>query len=112
MSGAVPFSNSAAGGGTLPWRGAPVRIGRQTAIQRRQLRGPNRQLPNNRQPGGSPQQNRGSGSQSRGKTVRPERGGFREKLRKLNPFAPKKKELVRLGRSSLLAFGASICAAD
>jgi len=39
-------------------------------------------------------------------------GGFREKLRKLNPFAPKKKELVRLGRSSLLAFGASICAAD
>src|SRR5215831_12018648 len=91
MSWAVPFSNSAAGGGTLPWRGAPVRIGRQTAIQRRQLRGPNRQLPNNRQPGGSPQQNRGSGSQSRGKTVRPESGRFPGETAQAQPVRTEEK---------------------
>lgn len=67
-------------------------IGRQMAIQRRQLRGPNRLRPNNlRQPGGPPQQNRGPGFQQKGNPGAPQRGGFREKLRKLNPFAPRKK---------------------
>ena len=73
-------------------------IGRQMAIQRRrQLRGPNRQRPNNlrpnnlRQPGGPPQQNRGPGFQQKGNPLAPQRGGLREKLQKLNPFAPKKK---------------------
>jgi hypothetical protein len=87
-------------------------IGRQMAIQRRQLRGPNLQRPNNlrpnnqrptnlrpnnqqpnklRQPGGPPQQNRGPGFQQKGNPVAPQRGGLREKLQKLNPFAPKKK---------------------
>jgi len=75
-------------------------IGRQMTIQRRQLRGPNLQRPNNlrpnnqrpnnlRQPGGPAQQNRGPGFQQKGNP--PQRGGLREKLQKLNPFAPKKK---------------------
>jgi hypothetical protein len=77
-------------------------IGRQMAIQRRQLRGPNLQRPNNlrpnnqrpnnlRQPGGPAQQNRGPGFQQKGNPGAPQRGGLREKLQKLNPFAPKKK---------------------
>jgi hypothetical protein len=76
-------------------------IGRQMAIQRRQLRVPNRPRPNNlrpnnpRQPGGPPQQNRGRGFQQKGNPDAPQRGGLREKLRKLNPFAPKKNEPLR-----------------
>jgi FecR protein len=76
-------------------------IGRQMAIQRRQLRGPNRlrrnnQRPNNlRQPGGPPQQKRGPGLQQKGGPGAPQRGDFREKLKKLNPFAPKKNEPIR-----------------
>jgi hypothetical protein len=74
-------------------------IGRQMAIQRRQLRGPGRQRPNNlRQPGGPQQKNnRGPGFQQKGTPGAPQRGGFREKLRKLNPFAPKKNEPIRKG---------------
>ena len=72
-------------------------IGRQMAIQRRQLRGPGRQRPNNlRQPGGPQQKNnRGPGFQQKGTPGAPQRGGIREKLRKLNPFAPKKNEPIR-----------------
>ena len=73
-------------------------IGRQMAIQRRQLRGPGRQRPNNlRQPGGPQQRNnnRGPGFQQKGTPGAPQRGGFREKLRKLNPLAPKKNEPIR-----------------
>jgi hypothetical protein len=72
-------------------------IGRQMATQRRQLRGPGRQRPNNlRQPGGPQQKNnRGPGFQQKGTPGAPQRGGFREKLRKLNPFAPKKNEPIR-----------------
>lgn len=73
-------------------------IGRQMAIQRRQLRGPGRQRPNNlRQPGGPQQRNnnRGPGFQQKGTPGAPQRGGFREKFRKLNPFAPKKNEPIR-----------------
>ncbi len=71
-------------------------VGRQMAIQRRQLRGPNSQRPNNlRRPGGPQQPNRGSGPQQNGNPRAPQRDGFREKLRKLNPFAPKKNEPIR-----------------
>jgi FecR protein len=72
-------------------------IGRQMAIQRRQLRGPGRQRPNNlRQPGGPQQKNnRGPGFQQKGTPGAPQRAGFREKLRKLNPLAPKKNEPIR-----------------
>ena len=72
-------------------------IGRQMAIQRRQLRGPGRQRPNNlRQPGGPQEKNnRGPGFQQKGTPGAPQRGGFREKFRKLNPFAPKKNEPIR-----------------
>ena len=76
-------------------------IGRQMAIQRRQLRGPNRLRPNNkrpnnlRQPGGSPQQNRGPGRQQKDNPGAPQRGGLLDKLRKLNPFEPKKNEPIR-----------------
>jgi hypothetical protein len=73
-------------------------IGRQMAIQRRQLGGPGRQRPNNlRQPGGPQQRNnnRGPGFQQKGTQGAPQRGGFREKFRKLNPFAPKKNEPIR-----------------
>jgi hypothetical protein len=72
-------------------------IGRQMATQRRQLRGPGRQRPNNlRQPGGPQQKNnRSPGFQQKGTQGAPQRGGFREKLRKLNPFEPKKNEPIR-----------------
>lgn len=72
-------------------------IGRQMAIQRRQLRGPGRQRPNNlRQPGGPQQKNnRGPGFQQKGTPGAPQHGGYREKFRKLNPFAPKKNEPIR-----------------
>jgi hypothetical protein len=72
-------------------------IGRQMAIQRRQLRGPGRQRPNNlRQPGGPQQKNnRGPGFQQKGTPGAPQRGGFREKLPKLNPSAPRKNEPIR-----------------
>jgi hypothetical protein len=89
----IPASEAARDRGVVQRLFASHNIGRQMAIQRRQLRGPNRPRPNNlrpdspRQPGGPPQQNRGPGA--------PPRGGLREKLRKLNPFAPKKKEPLR-----------------
>ena len=73
--------------------------GRRMLIERRQLRRSNRgrrgsQRPNNpRQPGGPQQQNRGPGGRPNGNSGPPQRGGLREKLRRLNPF--KKKEPVR-----------------
>jgi hypothetical protein len=89
-------------------------IGRRMAVQRRQLRGrtlrPNapRQPNNLRQPNqrpGGPQQNRNPnlrpqqpnrapGPQRRnGQGAPPPRNGLRERLRKLNPFAPKRKDV-------------------
>jgi len=54
------------------------------------------QRPNNpRQPGGPQQQNRGPGLQQKDNPAAPQRDGLREKLRKLNPFAPKKNEPIR-----------------
>jgi hypothetical protein len=92
----IPPQEAARDRGVVQRLFASHNVGRQMAIQRRQLRGPNRQRPNNlRQPGGSPQQNRGPGVQQKGNPGAPPRGGFREKMRKLNPFAPKKKEPIR-----------------
>jgi len=99
---AVPFQISpqeaARDRGVVQRLFASHNIGRQMAIQRRQLRGPARQRPNNlRQPGGPQQRNnnRGPGFQQKGTPGAPQRGGFRERLRKLNPFAPKRKEPIR-----------------
>src|SRR4029077_8588673 len=98
---AIPFQISpqeaARDRGVVQHLFASHNIGRQMAIQRRQLRGPGRQRPNNlRQPGGPQQKNnRGPGFQQKGTPGAPQRGGFREKLRKLNPLAPKKNEPIR-----------------
>jgi len=94
----IPPQEAARDRGVVQRLFASHNIGRQMAIQRRQLRGPTRQRPNNlRQPGGPQQRNnnRGPGFQQKGTPGAPQRGGFREKLRKLNPFAPKKNEPIR-----------------
>jgi hypothetical protein len=89
----IPPQEAARDRGVVQRLFASHSIGRQMAIQRRQLRGPNRQRPNSlrpnnlRQPGGPQQQ--------KGNPRAPQRGGFREKLRKLNPLAPKKNEPIR-----------------
>ena len=89
----IPPQEAARDRGVVQRLFASHSIGRQMAIQRRQLRGPNRQRPNSlrpnnlRQPGGPQQQ--------KGNPRAPQRGGFREKLRKLNPFTPKKNEPIR-----------------
>jgi hypothetical protein len=84
-------------------------VGRQMTLQRRQLRGPNlpRQnqfdrtsVPNLQQqnpPGrpGAPQQPNPN-LQQKGNPAAPKRGGGPgERLKKLNPFAPKRNELPR-----------------
>jgi FecR protein len=97
----IPPQEAARDRGVVQRLFASHNIGRQMVIQRQQ-HGPNRQRPNNlrpnnqrpnnlQQPGGPPQQNRGPGFQPKGNPGAPQRGGFRGKLRKLNPFAPKKK---------------------
>jgi FecR protein len=97
----IPLQEAARDRGVVQRLLASHNIGRQMAIQRRQLRGPNRLRPNNqrpnnlRQPGGPPQQKRGPGFQQKGGPGAPQRGDFREKLKKLNPFAPKKNEPMR-----------------
>lgn len=97
----IPPQEAARDRGVVQRLFASHNIGRQMAIQRRQFRGPNRQRldnlrPNNpRQPGGPQQQNRGPGFQQKGNPGAPQRDRFREKLRKLNPFAPKKNEPIR-----------------
>ena len=102
----IPPQEAARDRGVVQRLFASHNIGRQMAVQRRQLSGPNRQRPNNlrpnnqrpnnpRQPGGSQQPNRSPGIQQNGNSGAPQRGGFREKMRKLNPFAPKKKEPIR-----------------
>lgn len=109
-SAAVPFQippqEAARDRGVVQRLFASHTVGRQMTIQRRQLRGPGRQGPNNRrpnnqrpnspqQPGRPPQQNRGPNLQQKNNPGAPQRGGFQEKLRKLNPFARKKNEPIR-----------------
>jgi len=97
----IPPQEAARDRGVMQRLFASHNVGRQMAIQRWQLRGPNRQPPNNqrpnnpRQPGGPQQPNRSPGIQQNGNSGAPQRGGFREKMRNLNPFAPKKKEPIR-----------------
>jgi len=75
----IPPQEAARDRGVVQRLFASHNIGRQMAIQRRQLRGPNRQRPNNlRQPGGTQQKNnRGPGVQQKGNPVAPQRGGLR-----------------------------------
>ncbi len=69
-------------------------IGRQLAIQRRQLRGPNRLRPNNLRPNNPGRNNLGPNNpQQPGAPA--QRGGVRERLRNLNPFAPRNKDQLR-----------------
>ena len=102
---AIPPQEAARDRGVVQRLFASHRIGRQMAIQRRQLRGRNLRGPNNlRQRGGPQQQNRnqrgpqqpGRGPQqpNRGPGVQ-QPGGLRQRLQKLNPFAPKKKPELR-----------------
>ena len=102
----IPPQEAARDRGVMQRLLASHNIGRQLAIQRRQLRGPNRQRPNNlrpnnqrpnnpRQPGGPQQPNRAPGVQQNGNSGAPQQGGFRDRVQKLNPFAPKKKEPIR-----------------
>jgi FecR protein len=102
----IPPQEAARDRGVVQRLFASHNIGRQMMIQRKQLRGPNRQPPNNlrpnnqqpnnlRQPGGPPQQKRGPGFQQKGNLGAAQHGGFRGKLRNLNPFAPKKTEPIR-----------------
>jgi hypothetical protein len=96
---AVPFQISpqeaARDRGVVQRLFASHNIGRQMAIQRRQLRGPNRQRPNNLRPNSPQLPNRAPGGQQNGNSDAPQRGGLRDKLRKLNPFGPKKKAPIR-----------------
>ena len=101
----IPPQEAARDRGVVQRLFASHTIGRQMAIQRRQLRGPVRQGPNRRpnnqrqnnprQPGGPIQPNHGPNLQQKGNQGTPQRGGLQEKLRKLNPFAPKKNEPIR-----------------
>ena len=75
-------------------------IGRQLTVRRLQLRGPNRLRPNNLRPNNlrpNGPNNLRPNSPGPGNPAQPgapaQRGGLREKLRKLNPFAPKHKDL-------------------
>ena len=75
-------------------------IGRQLTVRRLQLRGPNRLRPNNLRPNNlrpNGPNNLRPNSPGPGNPAQPgapaQRGGLREKLRNLNPFAPKNKDL-------------------
>jgi hypothetical protein len=87
----IPPQEAARDRGVVQRLFASHNIGRQMAIQRRQLRGPNRQRPN--RPGAPQQQNRSPGSQQKRNPAAP--GGLRERLRKLNPFSPNRNEPIR-----------------
>lgn len=102
----IPLQEAARDRGVVQRLFASHNIGRRMAVQRRQLRGRNFRQPNNlRQRGGPQQPNRNlRGPQQQNRNLRgpqqpnrrvqqpnrgpgqPQRGGLRERLRKLNPF--------------------------
>ena len=104
----IPPQEAARDRGVVQRLFASHNIGRQMTLQRHQLRGPNlprqNQRPNQRPnlqqqnpPGrpGAPQQPNPN-PQQKGNPAAPRRGGgLGEKLKKLNPFAPKRNELPR-----------------
>ena len=100
----IPPQEAARDRGVVQRLFASHNIGRQMTLQRRQLRGPNlprqNQRPNQRpnlQQGrpGAPQQPNPN-LQQKGNPAAPKRGGgFGQRLKKLNPFAPKRNELPR-----------------
>jgi hypothetical protein len=93
---AVPFAISAQEAardrGVVQRLFASHTIGRRLATQRRQLRGPNFRRQNNLRPGSPQQRNRGLGPQQPNRNPGGQQpGGLRQRLQRLNPFAPKKK---------------------
>jgi hypothetical protein len=99
---AIPPQEAARDRGVVQRLFASHRIGRQMAIQRRQLRGRNLRGPNGprqnnpRQHGGPQQQNRnprGPQQPVRGPAgQQQQRGGLRERLRRANPFARRRND--------------------
>jgi len=98
----IPLPEVARDRGVVQRLFASHNIGRQLTIQRMQLRVPNNLRPNNLRPnnlrpnGPGPNNLRPNnlGPNNPQQPGAPaQRGGFREKLRNLNPFAPKNKEL-------------------
>ena len=101
----IPAQEAARDRGVVQRLFASHNVGRQMTLQRRQLRGPNlprqNQRPNQRQnlqqqnpPGrpGAPQQPTPN-PQQKGNPAAPKRGGgLGERLKKLNPFAPKRND--------------------
>jgi hypothetical protein len=89
----IPLQEAARDRGVVQRLFASHNIGRRMAIQRRQLRGRNFRRPNNlRQRGGPQQPNRnprGPQQPKRGPGQQ-QRGGLRERLKKLNPFTRKR----------------------
>ena len=102
----IPFQEAARDRGMMQRLFASHRIGRQMAIQRRQMRGRNLRGPNNQRQRG-PQQNRNlRGPQQQNRNLRgpqqqnrgqgqPQRGGMRERLRKANPFSRRRDDTPR-----------------
>ena len=94
----IPPQEAARDRGVVQRLFASHNAGRQLAIQRRQLRGPNNvrpnNLPNNTRPNNlRPNNVAPNNPQQPGAPA--QRGGFREKLRNLNPLAPKRKDQLR-----------------
>ncbi len=93
----IPPQEAARDRGVVQRLFASHNIGRRMTIQRRQqrqrnFRGPNnlrQQRPGQRQNRNLKQPNRGPNGQPRNGQGGQQRGGFRERLRRLNPFAPK-----------------------
>ena len=102
---AIPPQEAARDRGVVQRLFATHTIGRRLATQRRQLRGPNFRRPNNLRPGQQrnlrpnnlrpgQQPNRGLGPQPPNRNPGGQQpGGLRQRLQKLNPFAPKKKDI-------------------
>ena len=85
----IPPQEAARDRGVVQRLFASHNAGRQLVIQRRQLRGPNNVRPKNLRPNNvAPNNPRQPGAPA-------QRGGFREKLRNLNPLAPKRKDQLR-----------------
>jgi FecR protein len=103
---AIPPQEAARDRGVVQRLFASHAVGRRLATQRRQLRGPNFRRPNNLRPGQQrnnlrpnnlrpgQQPNRGFGPQQPNRNPGGQQpGGLRQRLQKLNPFAPKKKDI-------------------
>jgi len=93
----IPPQEAARDRGVVQRLFASHNIGRQLTIRRLQLRGPNNLRPNNLRPNNLRPNNLRPNNPGPNNPRQPgtpaQRGGFRDRLRKLNPFAPKQKDL-------------------